>query len=186
MFNFIKFKNFNNKNKIKIKITNNQINYLTKNMLNNNNINNTNNIIEIGLENHNHNHNQNKNQNQNKNKNQNKNNNKNDNSLKSNTTTSNSVGTNFEKDKFKLFDIAANLSDEKYQGIYNGKKYHEDDTLEVIRRAESYGVKNMLFASGTIEDLHISYKLSKLSEGFYTTLGIHPCRASVKFKFRNN
>jgi hypothetical protein len=161
MFNFIKSKNFTNKNKlIKIKITNYHLNYLTKKMLNSDNNNNTNIIIE----------------NQNKNKNRNKINNNHSNNINNNNANNN---TYFQKDKFKLFDIAANLSDEKYQGIYNGKKYHEDDTLEVIRRAEDNGVKNMLFASGTIEDLHISYKLSKLSEGFYTTLGIHPCRASV-------
>ena len=88
---------------------------------------------------------------------------------------------NQNKGKIQLFDIAANLSDEKFQGIYNGKTYHEDDTNEVLQRAEEFGVNKMLFASGTISDLHISYKLSKLSEGYYTTLGIHPCRASVFF-----
>ena len=93
-----------------------------------------------------------------------------------NNTTSNT-------EKYKLFDIAANLSDEKFQGIYNGKRYHEDDTNEVISRAENYGVRSMLFASGTIEDLHCSYKLCKQSTGFYTTLGIHPCRATVNKLF---
>ena len=83
----------------------------------------------------------------------------------------------------KLFDIAANLCDEKFQGVYNGKKYHDDDTDEVIERAKSYGVHKMLFASGTIEDLFCSYKLSLKSEHFYTTLGIHPCRATVKINF---
>ena len=81
--------------------------------------------------------------------------------------------------KTKLFDIAANLSDEKFKGIYNGKKYHEDDTEEVIERAKKYNVEKMLFASGCIEDLHISHSLAQKSENFYTTIGIHPCRASV-------
>jgi len=79
---------------------------------------------------------------------------------------------------YKLFDIAANLCDEKFQGIYNGKKYHEDDTEEVIKRAESYNVEKMLFASGSIEDTHHSYKLSQSSKHFYTTIGVHPCRAT--------
>lgn len=85
------------------------------------------------------------------------------------------------KNDYKLFDIAANLCDEKFQGIYNGKKYHEDDTDEVIERAKEYGVQKMLFASGSIEDLHLSFKLTQKSEDFYTTIGIHPCRASVFF-----
>ncbi len=86
--------------------------------------------------------------------------------------------------KHKLFDIAANLCDEKFQGVYNGKKYHEDDTDEVIERAKEYGVQKMLFASGSIEDLHLSFKLTQKSADFYTTIGIHPCRASVFFFFK--
>lgn len=84
------------------------------------------------------------------------------------------------KNNYQLFDIAANLCDEKFQGVYNGKKYHEDDSDEVIERAREYGVQKMLFASGSIEDLHLSFKLTQKSEDFYTTIGIHPCRASVK------
>jgi len=83
------------------------------------------------------------------------------------------------KNNYNLFDIAANLCDEKFQGVYNGKKYHEDDTDEVIERANEYGVNKMLFTSGSLEDLHLSYKLSQKSDNFYTTIGIHPCRASV-------
>lgn len=84
------------------------------------------------------------------------------------------------KNTYKLFDIAANLCDEKFQGVYNGKKFHEDDTDEVIERAREYGVEKMLFASGSIEDLHLSFKLTQKSEDFYTTIGVHPCRASVR------
>jgi len=87
--------------------------------------------------------------------------------------------TDIHKNDYKLFDIAANLCDEKFQGIYNGKKYHEDDTDEVIERAKQYGVEKMLFASGSIEDLHLSFKLTQKSSDFYTTIGVHPCRAGV-------
>jgi TatD DNase family protein len=78
---------------------------------------------------------------------------------------------------FKLFDIAANLCDEKFNGKYNGKKYHDEDVDEVIDRAQKYNVEKMLFASGCVEDVHDSYILSQKSENFYTTIGIHPCRA---------
>lgn len=77
----------------------------------------------------------------------------------------------------KLFDIAANLCDEKFKGIYNGKKYHEEDIDEVIERASNFDVEKMLFASGCIEDIHDSYVLSQKSNNFYTTIGVHPCRA---------
>ena len=81
--------------------------------------------------------------------------------------------------KFKLFDIAANLCDEKFRGIYNGKKYHVDDTEEVLKRAAEFNVFKMLFASGNYEDAEESYKLSTKSNHYYITIGVHPCRASV-------
>ena len=80
---------------------------------------------------------------------------------------------------YKLFDIASNLCDEKFRGIYNGKKYHEDDTEHVLKRASEYNVKKMLFASGHHEDADDSYKLSLKSDHYYITVGVHPCRASV-------
>lgn len=87
---------------------------------------------------------------------------------------------------FKLFDIAANLSDEKFKGIYNGKKYHEDDFEEVVERAKKVNVEKMLFASGCVDDVHASYELAQKSDHFYTTLGVHPCRASEAEKAAEN
>jgi TatD DNase family protein len=81
------------------------------------------------------------------------------------------------KMSYKLFDIAANLCDEKFKGIYNGKKYHDEDVDEVIQRAHDYNVDKMLFASGCVEDCHDSYNLSLKSDNFFTTIGVHPCRA---------
>jgi TatD DNase family protein len=78
----------------------------------------------------------------------------------------------------RLFDIAANLCDEKFQGLYNGKKYHEIDIEQVLKRAKDYNVSKMLFSAGSILDAHESFKLSQLSNDYYMTVGIHPCRAS--------
>jgi TatD DNase family protein len=81
--------------------------------------------------------------------------------------------------KYKLFDIAANLCDEKFRGIYNGKRYHVDDTDDVLKRASEYNIYKMLFAAGHYEDVEESFKLSAKSEHYYITIGVHPCRASV-------
>lgn len=78
----------------------------------------------------------------------------------------------------KLFDIAANLCDEKFKGIYNGKKYHNEDISSVVSRAKEYNVHKMLFASGHISDAHDSWQLSQISENYYITIGTHPCRAT--------
>ncbi|KAI0989591.1 hypothetical protein GJ496_001458 [Pomphorhynchus laevis] len=34
-----------------------------------------------------------------------------------------------------VFDIAANLTDSMFNGVYHGKKYHESDIQEVVDRA---------------------------------------------------
>lgn len=59
-----------------------------------------------------------------------------------------------------MFDIAANLSDERFRGEYYGKQCHDSDFDKVIERANMFGVKKLLFAAGYIEDAKISYQLS--------------------------
>ena len=82
----------------------------------------------------------------------------------------------------KIFDIAANLSDARYIGKYNRKQQHAPDFDKVIERANLFGVKKFLFASTNIADAKISYKLSLKSKDFYSTIGIHPCRAIEPYK----
>ena len=82
----------------------------------------------------------------------------------------------------KLFDIAANLSDDRFKGVYYGKKVHDEDFNVVIKRAYNYGVKGFLFASGYLEDYKESYDLSLMHRSFFCTIGVHPCRANEVFK----
>lgn len=82
----------------------------------------------------------------------------------------------------KLFDIAANLSDDRYKGIYYGTKHHDPDFDIVIKRANDYGVRKFLFAGGYIKDALDSYNLALKSNDFYCTIGVHPCRAVEPFK----
>ena len=77
----------------------------------------------------------------------------------------------------QIFDIAANMADDRFHGVYFGKKCHEPDFDKCIERGNMFGVKKYLFAAGYIEDAHVSYDLSLKSEHFYATVGIHPCRA---------
>ena len=81
-----------------------------------------------------------------------------------------------------FFDIAANLSDDRFKGKYYGKDCHPADFEQLIKRANLFGVKKFLFAAGFIEDAKESYHLSLKSEDFYATVGIHPCRALEPFK----
>jgi len=85
-----------------------------------------------------------------------------------------------------MFDIAANLSDERFIGEYYGKKCHTADFDKVIERANKFGVKKFLFAAGHIPDARASYDLSLKSDDFYATVGIHPCRALEPYKEHEN
>jgi len=81
-----------------------------------------------------------------------------------------------------MFDIAANMSDDRYKGKYYGKQCHEADFEKCIERANMFGVNKFLFAAGYLEDGKISLDLSMKSDDFYATIGIHPCRALEPYK----
>ena len=82
--------------------------------------------------------------------------------------------------RIRLFDIAANLSDKSYQGIYNKKYMHQEDVLHVISRAKSYGVEKLLLAGGNLKESQKAFNIAKLSEDCYCTVGVHPCLANVR------
>ena len=90
------------------------------------------------------------------------------------------------KSPYKFFDIAANMCDDEFQGIYHEKKYHESDVDEVLKRAKDIGVEKFLFGSGSLNDTKISYELSQKDKNYYITCGIHPCRATETLKLYNN
>ena len=72
------------------------------------------------------------------------------------------------KAKFRLFDIAANVADERYVA----------DLTHVLSRAKVYGVEKLLMGGTYLEDSQRSYELSLLDPNYYCTAGIHPCRAA--------
>lgn len=82
------------------------------------------------------------------------------------------------KASIRLFDIAANLADESFNGRYHGKHHHKNDVDVVIKRAQKYGVDKLLISSGYYKDCLHSYEICKVHPGCYGTIGIHPCRAN--------
>jgi TatD DNase family protein len=53
----------------------------------------------------------------------------------------------------------------------------------VLERAKAVGCDRLLIASGYIQDAILSYEICKRSEKYYTTAGVHPCRANEVFKY---
>ena len=81
--------------------------------------------------------------------------------------------------RIRFFDIAANLSDKSYQGVYNKKTQHVSDILHVLARARSYGVEKFLLAGGNLKEAEKAFEASKLAEDCFCTVGVHPCLANV-------
>lgn len=60
-----------------------------------------------------------------------------------------------------LLDIGANLLDEMYLGIYNGKKAHEPDISQVLARANNFGVEKIIVTAGSLVDVKGAIALTK-------------------------
>jgi TatD DNase family protein len=99
--------------------------------------------------------------------------------------------TNPEKfTALRFVDIGANLLDARFtDGVYHGKKRHEPDFTEVVRRAEMVGVKHIIMTAGTVEESAkaVEYvrrlRQENQSTGvqFYSTVGVHPTRCQQEF-----
>ncbi|SCU97822.1 LADA_0H08526g1_1 [Lachancea dasiensis] len=79
----------------------------------------------------------------------------------------------------RYYDIGVNLTDPMYQGIYNGKKYHECDIQSVLHRAKLARVENMLLTGSSIQEsrqaIEIAGRYHSEDTHLYYTLGVHPC-----------
>lgn len=80
--------------------------------------------------------------------------------------------------QLKLFDIALNWGDDMFRGVYHGKKYHADDSLQVIERAKAAGVQKFIFTGTDLEESRKCLELAKGQDCFYSTVGCHPTRCT--------
>lgn len=75
-------------------------------------------------------------------------------------------------------DIAINLTDLQFSGIYHGKQHHQSDRDLVIQRAKDAHVEKMLVTSSCLEEASEVLDLCRQFPGFlYSTAGVHPCQA---------
>lgn len=81
-----------------------------------------------------------------------------------------------------FIDIAANLSDEMFKGVYHDKKRHEPDLGAVIERAKEARCDQMIVLAGTLLDAEecskICSKYDPECKSLFTTVGFHPTRCS--------
>ncbi|KAL1917568.1 uncharacterized protein VTP21DRAFT_3961 [Calcarisporiella thermophila] len=78
----------------------------------------------------------------------------------------------------KFIDIAANLTDPIFRGIYRGKKAHPDDFLLVLKRAAAAGVEKIMVTAGSVKESQEALELACQHESLFSTVGCHPTRCS--------
>lgn len=77
-----------------------------------------------------------------------------------------------------FIDIAANLTDDMFSGVYNGRQSHESDIDAVLSRARSSGVVRTLVTAGTLTQSKEAAALcAQHRTKLWSTVGLHPTRA---------
>jgi TatD DNase family protein len=82
----------------------------------------------------------------------------------------------------EFVDIGVNLTDGMFKGKYHGKKAHQPDLENVLKRAKDAGVVAQMVTAGSVSEVKQVLDLVKRYEnegaGLYATAGIHPTRTS--------
>ncbi|AMD22651.1 HHL119Cp [Eremothecium sinecaudum] len=81
----------------------------------------------------------------------------------------------------RYYDIGFNMCDPMYQGVYNGKKYHETDIDSVLKRCEETRVDCLLLTGSSIAESRETIKMAEAlgkkhsKPRLFYTVGVHPC-----------
>ncbi|PLB45217.1 hypothetical protein P170DRAFT_513257 [Aspergillus steynii IBT 23096] len=74
--------------------------------------------------------------------------------------------------------VAVTFTADQFQGIYRGKRYHEPDFGEVLKRAQEYGCEKVMLTTMTLAGAHENLKVVREFPNVCTlTLGVHPYHA---------
>ncbi|KAG0477087.1 hypothetical protein HPP92_013928 [Vanilla planifolia] len=76
----------------------------------------------------------------------------------------------------RMIDIAVNLTDGMFKGLYNGKQYHAGDIPAVLSRAWSAGVDRIIVTGGSLEESREALAIAQTDERLFCTVGVHPTR----------
>ena len=76
----------------------------------------------------------------------------------------------------RFVEIAVNLGDPMFRGIYHEKQKHEDDLKFVLNRAERAGVAAQIVTAGSLRETIDVLPLVRENANLYSTAGCHPTR----------
>ena len=84
----------------------------------------------------------------------------------------------------KYIDIGANMLDDMYSGMYNGKTYHAADPDAVLQRAAARGVERLIVTAGSVQETADALSFCTSRSGrtdipeLYSSAGVHPTRCT--------
>ncbi|KAL3839346.1 hypothetical protein ACJIZ3_023937 [Penstemon smallii] len=76
----------------------------------------------------------------------------------------------------RMIDIAVNLTDSMFRGLYNGKQYHVADIPAVLSRAWAAGVDRIIVTGGSLEESREALAIAETDARLFCTVGVHPTR----------
>ncbi|KGQ00886.1 hypothetical protein PAAG_12429 [Paracoccidioides lutzii Pb01] len=77
-------------------------------------------------------------------------------------------------------DVAINLGDPVFTGVYHGRKIHEDDLDDIIQRALDVGCQKLMVTGSDLDESRHAVAIAKAHPGIcYATVGVHPCQAKL-------
>ncbi|XP_020571259.1 putative deoxyribonuclease TATDN1 [Phalaenopsis equestris] len=76
----------------------------------------------------------------------------------------------------RMIDIAVNLTDGMFRGIYNRKQYHVSDIEAVLSRAWNAGVDRIIVTGTTLEESREALRIAESDGRLFSTVGVHPTR----------
>ncbi|KAJ0982633.1 hypothetical protein J5N97_010888 [Dioscorea zingiberensis] len=76
----------------------------------------------------------------------------------------------------RMIDIAVNLTDGMFKGIYNGKQYHVGDISAVLARAWNAGVDRIIVTGGSLQESREALAIAETDGRLFCTVGVHPTR----------
>lgn len=80
---------------------------------------------------------------------------------------------------YSFIDIGANLTDPIFRGLHHDEKKHDDDFLDLLQRSVDVGMEKMVVTASNLPEAEKALELAKQFPNFlFSTVGVHPCRAS--------
>lgn len=75
-------------------------------------------------------------------------------------------------------EIAVNLGDPMFRGVYHEKQKHQDDLENVLQRATDAGVQAQILTAGALSETREVLAVAASRPGLYATAGCHPTRST--------